>query len=167
MRALCSFGIVGLMSIALSACGGDGGEAGESCDPGSADSCAMDLVCGAGSDGANICLVPAGGTCDPEAEMAYCAQNGICVAETAEDGSTTGTCYLPEGAACDPDNDFCDPALSCALLVDDTYACHRPLVIRGLVRDSADASPIEGAHVISWATTSSSCRQPARWMERP
>ncbi len=125
------------------------GSAGDTCDVASTNACDEGLVCAAASDGEARCQVPVGGMCDPEADMAWCEGDAVCVSMTDDMGNTTGTCYLPEGAACDPAEDGCDPALRCVQLVDMSYACERPLEIRGLVRDATDSSPIEGAQVIA------------------
>jgi hypothetical protein len=138
----------------FAACGGDDpSQAGGSCSPSDAKSCAEGLVCQANTEGKNICQVPLGGECDLEADDAYCVEGTVCVEVTeVVDGAetTVGGCYFPEGSACDPAVDVqCDPALDCAQHVDETFACRFPLLYRGKVFDSTSGTGIEGAHVIA------------------
>jgi hypothetical protein len=137
--------------LVLGACGKDG-QAGASCNPGSAGACDQGLVCQADAAGKNICQVSLGGECDLAAQNAYCVEGAACVEITEEVNgveTTSGGCYLPEGSACDATLDAqCDPALDCAQHVDSTQVCRLPLLFRGRVFDSTSEVGIEGAHVI-------------------
>lgn len=138
--------------LLVAACGGPA-DIGGSCDPAADGSCIEGLVCAADADGANVCQIPLGGECDVMRDPTGCLVGSECIEVTeVVDGEETmvGRCFIPEGGACDPttDEDYCDPSLTCAELTDGTYACHRPFVLRGRVRDSTDDSAIEGAHVI-------------------
>lgn len=142
-----------LALIFLTACGGGPGGIGDACNPDAADSCQEELVCAPDEAGDDICQVPLGGECDSAADPSECVFGSECVDVTEVDPEGNevmlARCFISEGGVCDPTMpEFCAPGLSCAELVDGTYQCHVPLLMRGRVLDAADLSGIPDAHVI-------------------
>ena len=142
--------LFGAISVGLASCGGAPAKAGDGCNIDD-DNCPDALVCAA-YEGNNVCQIPAGGACDPEAQVAYCLDGGVC--EKTEDGAeATGVCvkHIPEGGKCDPANEYekCDDGLTCAEMASGGNKCFPPVLLKGMVFDSATTQGIEGAHVIA------------------
>ena len=138
----------GLALLAIfGACGPDPEGVGDECDID--DGCPGELVCDVRGD-EDICLYPPGGECDPALEQDYC-QEGNCV----DDGDGGFICAreIEEGGACDPANEAfetCTPGTVCAELAAGGFACHPPVLLRGMVFDSETTAAIEGAHVLAF-----------------
>lgn len=135
------------LSIGAPGCGGDPTNPGDSCNIDD-DKCPSGLQCGAYEE-SNVCLIPAGGACELEAEKPYCLGGGVC----EDNGEGAGVCvrHIALGGDCDPKNEYekCDDGLTCAPIEGGGNKCYQPVYIRGLVFDAATAGGIEGAHVIA------------------
>ena len=128
-------------------CGGPS-KPGDACDIKN-DTCPDPLACDALS-GSDVCLIPAGETCDPKAENPYCQGGGTC----EDDGKGGGVCYrhIAEGGACDPANakyEICDDGLTCAEVAAGGHKCYPPVILHGKVFDAATTAAIEGADVLA------------------
>ncbi len=146
--------------VAIGACGGGDkkkksspGDLGTECNPEEADSCAEDLVCGPRGDGFACAYAP-GSACDPandDLENGGCSDAAVCQAPEPVDGEEAepAACYTLEGEECDGDDAYCADGRVCADVDDGTQRCFLPVVMRGMVTDSSDGSPIGDAHVIA------------------
>lgn len=139
--------LLAALSIGVASCAGSPANPGDSCSIDN-DNCPDALVCGADGDN-DVCLIPAGGACDLEAEKAYCLDDGVC----EDDGAGAGVCvkHIAEGGECDPSNEYekCDDGLTCAEMAAGGNKCFAPVLLKGLVFDSATSGGIQGAHVIA------------------
>jgi hypothetical protein len=135
------------LAVGAGGCGGDPSNPGDGCNIDD-DNCPAGLVCGTFEEN-NVCLIPAGGACDLEADKAYCLDDGVC----EDDGAGAGVCvkHIAEGGEYDPKNEYekCDDGLTCAPMEAGGNKCFPPVFLKGLVFDSANAGGIEGAHVIA------------------
>ena len=137
-----------LLLTILQGCGGCSAPGpNEACEPDQAEACGehdFALSCLPVQDGSYACLNPLGGRCDLSDD--YCAPG----AECQPDAEGTARCLLTESAACDMDEDFCAGGLVCAAVGDDEYQCHPHVFVQGVVFDSENLDPIEGAHIIAF-----------------
>lgn len=136
------------LPLSVSGCTDDPEGPGDECDLDDAN-CPAPLVCAsrAGLD-EPVCQIPPGQACDPNAADPYCLGDG----NTCEpDGQGGGVCGVGEGGPCDPnaDDPLCSGNLVCAERTDGTYACHQPVLTRGMVFDATTEAAIEGAHVLA------------------
>lgn len=136
--------------VSAAGCGGDPSKPGDSCNIDD-DKCPEPLACGALKD-QNVCLIPAGGSCDLKAESdkQYCVTDGVC----EDDGTGAGVCirHIAEGGACDPANskfEKCDDGLTCAEVAAGGHKCYQPVFLKGQVFDSATDAGIAKADVIA------------------
>ena len=129
------------------------GALGDGCTAGDASSCTEGLICAPDAEMNPVCSIAPGDICEIDRDPTGCRFGSVCTEVTeVVDGEnvTRARCYISEGGTCDPAgaDDFCQPELTCAELVDGTYQCHRPLLLVGRVLDSSDATGIADALVI-------------------
>ncbi len=145
------------LSVALIACGDEeeekpkDGEVGTECDADQADSCEDGLECSAAGSGFK-CSFPTGEACEPDnddLDNGGCAETDVCAGGTGDAGADESICRVRKGEECDPAEPYCEGELVCAEIDNGERRCFEPLIFRGQVTDSSDASAIEGAHVIS------------------
>src|SRR5262245_38048298 len=143
--------LIGLFAgvfVCAAGCGGPS-KPGDGCNIDD-DNCPDALVCGA-FEGNNVCLIAAGGACDPKAEKAYCSDDGTCEVP-ADGGAEVCIRHIAEGGVCDPENskfEVCDDGLTCAELKAGGHKCYPPVVFKGRVFDSATDKGIPSADVIA------------------
>ena len=140
--------VLAAITVIAAGCAGSPAKAGDDCNI-EDDNCPDALVCGA-LDDKNVCQIPAGGACDLKADKAFCLDGGVC----EDGGSGAGVCirHIAEGGKCDPANaeyERCDDGLTCAELSAGGDACFPPVILRGMVFDSASTEAIAGAHVLA------------------
>lgn len=140
--------VLGLAFVILAGCGAPG--IGGKCKIDDPNACQDGLVCEDGGSGTNICVVPAGGECDPDRKPPGCFDGGECLISTAvdKDGNPIYQCGLVEGSPCEMADDRCGPGLDCSERTDGTFACHEAFFFTGIVSDALSGDPIEGAHII-------------------
>lgn len=147
--------------MTFNACGGNAkkkkpapGELGTECDPAQDGSCAEALVCGPRGDGFACAYAP-GSACDPsdsDLENGGCSDAAVCQAPEVAEGEEElpPACYTLEGEECSVDgDDYCADGRVCAEVEDGTMRCFAPVVMRGMVTDSSNGSPIGEAQVIA------------------
>ncbi|MBI4950454.1 MAG: carboxypeptidase regulatory-like domain-containing protein [Myxococcales bacterium] len=113
---------------------------GGACVAGGPDYCSGENVCGQ----SGLCQIPPGGACDP-AGPDQCVDAMVCGETLAGDG----VCGIAEGGTCDPAAPLCAGGLVCAELQAGGFACYLPVLVRGMVFDSATDAAIEGALVLA------------------
>jgi hypothetical protein len=144
--------------------------AGTTCDPDRDNGgCAHGLECLENEAGETTCVVPTGDVCDPGIDNGGCATTDEClvpeplVLMPPPDGGAGGAtgaggagnadadprCLTLEGEECDPTEEHCTNGLVCAEMDAGGNRCFPPVVLRGTVTDTTDASPIDEAHVIA------------------
>ncbi len=144
--------------------------AGAACDPDTDNGgCAHGLECVETAEGETTCVIPTGEVCDPELDNGGCAPADECLkpkplqlmpppdtgaggapgAGGAGSGDVDPLCLITEGEECDPTEAFCSNGLVCAEMEAGGHRCFAPVVLRGTVTDTTDASPINEAHVIA------------------
>ncbi len=103
-----------------------------------------------------------GEVCDPDLENGGCSEIAVCssllIASDAETDGAAGApsegeaehrCLLARGSECEPAEDLCSPNLTCASLAAGGHRCFEPVMLRGVVVDSADSDPVPGAQVMA------------------
>ncbi len=137
------------LGLLVASCGPDPEKVGDECDfDDGAEACPAGLVCELRGE-ETICLYPPGAVCDPKLEQDFC-HDSVCV----DDGDGGFICAreVEEGGSCDPANDAferCVTGTVCAELSAGGYACHPPVLMRGMVFDSETEGGIEGAEVLA------------------
>jgi hypothetical protein len=168
-RRVILLAMTSLLTVAASACGLNPQNPGDVCDPEAG--CPNDLVCAPDGD-TNVCYVDLNGTCEAAGDKDYCLDESTCSGgkcqipvggacdpkgEDAciddmvcgENLDGTGKCGIPEGGACDPNDPQCAGAMVCAELTSGGNACYPPVLIVGMVFDSATTEGVEKGHVIA------------------
>ena len=87
-----------------------------------------------------------GDSCDPASDDS-CGEGLTC----STDANDASVCAYAAGSACDPEteNGSCATGLVCEEMDAGGQRCFPPVVLRGIVTDTTDASPIDQAHVIA------------------
>lgn len=126
-------------------------KAGDSCDLAAAaqeEPCPDGLLCQPfeGEDGGR-CHVVVGGTCDADADEAFCADGSACAGGGGEGEGDDAICG-GRGAGC-AEARQCAGNNTCAEIESGGERCEPRVILRGTVQDGLSGEPIEGANVIA------------------
>ncbi len=145
-----SFVVRSLLLLALAqamACAGCGPtKAGDPCDDGAEDDpCPDGLVCQDDGDEV-LCRVTVGGTCDADADEAFCASGTSCTGEDEDAvcGGIHSTCRLDV-------DDACANGFACEEVDGQPHEaqCEKPVTLTGRVIDAQTEDGTGGAHIIA------------------